>query len=352
MKSYFDIPTQEKSVGVEFNFGDFNEEFSESIEIDMPTKNSNRDDNKDDLPIVKTPCQKQTWRYCTNCNVEAVDEIEHKLVCPVCGMEIVSINDKDPNYTINKYYNTSGNSSVTTKIEGKNSYSYNKSLRSTCSDYKIWNSTKSLNKLNKLSYEAEDDKIPHYINEAVIKQFEEIRKKKTFRGTGQDSVKAALVYYKCQEEGIARKPYKIAALHNILERDLSKADSIVRAFHEDGTIDLYINHDNYESYVEKYMELLGIEITKWKPLIVDVIRRAEQKHIYTKTPKPSTKVMGAIYLLVNSVPALKRKISKEDIIFKCTISKTTLINHYQELLDGQKKLKKIYRKYKIKFPNN
>ena len=41
---------------------------------------------------------------------------------------------------------------------------------------------------------------------------------------------------------------------------------------------------------------------------------------------------------------------KEDIIRKCKISKTTLINHYQELYNGKKKLEEIYKQYKIDFP--
>ena len=98
------------------------------------------------------------------------------------------------------------------------------------------------------------------------------------------------------------------------------------------------------------MEILEIDIVKWKPLVIDIINRAEQKHIYNKTPKPSTKVMGAIYFIINSIPSLKRKITKEDIISKCTISKTTLINHYQELFNNKKKFKKIYKNYNLKLP--
>ena len=113
----------------------------------------------------------------------------------------------------------------------------------------------------------------------------------------------------CQKEGLARQPYKIAALHCILERDLSKADSIVRSFNEAGVINLFINNDSYENYIEKYMEILEIDIVKWKPLVIDIINRAEEKHIYNKTPKPSTKVMGAIYFIINSIPSLKRKIT-------------------------------------------
>jgi len=338
----------------EFNFNEFNEfieELSQKKICSESQKMIHSDDwNDSDDKHNISHYKKQQWRYCTNCDIETTEHLERKLICPNCGVEIINIDDKSTNYSINRYYNTSATSSVTTIIEGKNSYPYNKSLRSVCSSYKVWNSKKSLNKMNKLSYEAKNDKIPPYINEAVIKQFEEIRKRKTFRGAGQESVKAALVYYMCQKEGLARKPYKIALLHGILERDLSKADSIVRSFHEDGVIELFINKDNYESYIEKYMDILKIDIHKWKYFIVDIIKRAEDKHVYMKTPKPSTKCIGAIYLLVNSVSSLKKKITKEDIISKCKISKTTLINHYQELLHNRNKLKKVYKNYNIKFP--
>ena len=150
-------------------FDEFIEEISPGIEKCSKSTEIKRSDNYD---------KKQQWRYCTNCDVETTEHLEHKLVCPNCGVEVLNIDDKSTNYSINKYYNTSTTSSVATIIEGKNSYPYNKSLRSVCSSYKVWNSKKSLNKMNKLSYEAESDKIPPYINEAVLKQFEEIRKRK------------------------------------------------------------------------------------------------------------------------------------------------------------------------------
>ena len=345
-------------INEELNFDDFNDFNVEDVEDDEDINknfdfiNDWSDSDSETKSSEDLDNKKQLWRNCTNCKIEAIEHVENKLICSNCGAEIINIDDKKVNYSIKKYYNTSTNSSVTTIIDGKNSYSYNKSLRSICSNYSTWNSKKSLTKMNNFSYEADNDKIPSYINEAVIKQFENIRKIKTFRGAGQESVKAALVYYMCQKEGLARKPYKIAALHGILERDLSKADSIVRSFNETGVINLFINNDSYENYIEKYMEILEIDIVKWKPLVIDIINRAEEKHIYNKTPKPSTKVMGAIYFIINSIPSLKRKITKEDIISKCTISKTTLINHYQELINNKKKFKKIYKTYNLKLPKN
>ena len=293
-----------------------------------------------------------TTRYCHKCNVEAIEDISPtlKLICPKCGLEFQNINDKSVNFSTSIQYNTSKFNSITTKIEGKNSYAHNKSLRGACSNYNVWNSKKAVKHLNRCSYESETDKIPPYINEVVIAEFEKIRKRKTFRGPVQIGIKAVLAYYICPVENLARKPSEMAKLHGIMERDLSKADSIVREFIEDGVIDLQVNQNSYDSFIERYMALLDID-TKWKQIVIDIIERAEKKHLYVKkNPKLSTKCMGVIYLIINSVPSLKGRISKDDISSKCNISKTTFISQYQLLINNSKKFRKIFKKYNMTFP--
>lgn len=327
-----------------FNFNDFKHFQHELNNCDQSITS---DKNSTELKNEKT-----NWRYCLSCNVEAIEDIiqSRRLICPKCGMEIQNINDDEVNYYTSLHYNTMQLDSVSTKIEGKNSYAHNKSLRGTCSDYNAWNSKKAIKHLNKCSYESETDKIPPCINEIVVKEFEKIRKRKTFRGPVQIGIKAVLAYYICPTENIIRKPSEMAKLHGILERDLSRADSIVREFIEEGVIDIPVNQNNHITFVERYTRLLKID-DRWKSFILDILERAEKKHLYAnKSPKLSTKCVGTIYLVINSIPSLKKRISKDDIVSKCNISKTTFINQYQLLLANKKKLKKVFKKYGIEFP--
>jgi transcription initiation factor TFIIIB Brf1 subunit/transcription initiation factor TFIIB len=293
---------------------------------------------------------KHNWQLCENCNVDAMYQ-DFSLICPKCGAEIQNIDSSSENYSFSK------KSTDITKIDGKNSYTYNKSLRTTCSNYPEWNKTKSVKRLNKFSYESKSEKTPDYINQRVIELFENIRKVKTFRGTGQNRILAAIVYYILQEEGMARQPRAIAELHGISEKDLSKGDSIVRQYLEENVIDISINNDNHRNFVDKYLAILDINPHKYKNIIMDIINRSEYKKIYrTKTPKPSTKCVGAIYLIIRSDPKLKKKITKEIIVLKCSISKSTFISNFHLLVANKSKFKKVYAKYKKKlnltFPSN
>ena len=280
------------------------------------------------------------WQVCENCNINAIHQ-DFLLVCPECGVEIQNIDSTSENYSYCKKSND------ITKIEGKNSYTYNKSLRTTCSNYSEWNKAKSIKKLNKFSYETKSEKTPEYVNKQVIEQFEKIRKIKTFRGTGQNRVLAAISYYVLKEEGLARQPRSIAELHGLSEKDLSKGDSIVRQYIEENVIDLKTNHDSHKLFVDKYLSLLGMNLDKYRDIILEIISRSEEKRIYRqKTPKPSTKCVGAIYLIIKSDDTLN--ISKETIINKCKISKTTFVSNYQLLLSKKKIYRKIYKKYKTK----
>ena len=344
---------------MEFDFKEFNYFKDECIDnLDNNyNKNTEVSKNKNDIFCIQendNNCikKKNLLRYCHSCNIEAVEDIGPiiKLICPKCGVEFQNINDKSVNFNTSIQYNTSKYNSVTTKIEGKDSYAHNKSLRGVCFNYNVWNSKRAVKYLNRCSYESETDKIPPYINEIVIAEFEKIRRRKTFRGPVQVGIKAVLAYYICPLENLARKPSEMAKLHNIKEKDLSKADSIVREFIEEGVIDLQVNLNRYDGFIERYMALLDID-AKWKDIIVDIIERAEKKHLYVKkNPKLSTKCMGAIYLIINSVPTLKSRISKDEISTKCNISKTTFISQYHLLLNNNKKLKKVFKKYNLRFP--
>jgi len=305
---------------------------------------------EDEKSITFKRNAKRNWQLCENCGVDAVYQ-DFSLICPKCGVEIQNIDSSTENYSFSK------KSTDITKIDGKNSYSWNKSLRTTCSNYPEWNRVKSVKKLNNFSYESKSEKTPDYINQRVIELFENIRKVKTFRGTGQNRILAAIVYYILQDEGMARQPRAIAELHGITEKDLSKGDSIVRQYLEEKVIDLAINNDNHENFVDKYLAIMDIDSDKYKGIIMDIIKRGEYKKIYrTKTPKPSTKCVGAIYLVIRSDPKLKAKITKELIVSKCSISKTTFISNFHLLIANKTKFKKVYDKYKkrlnLTFPDN
>ena len=84
----------------------------------------------------------------------------------------------------------------------------------------------------------------------------------------------------------------------------------------------------------------------YKGFVMDIIKIAEKNLIHIlHDSKNNTKCVGAIYLLIERVPELRNRISKEDIDNTCGISKTTFIRYYSIIC-------KFYRKFKKSFKRN
>ena len=165
-----------------------------------------------------------------------------------------------------------------------------------------------------------------------------------FRKDGKKGVISACLYYACYNNGISKTPSEIAQFSNIEEKFHSFGDRILHDLNELGVIEIPIKVAPITDYVTRYMTLLEIPM-KYKKFVLELIARADKKHIHIlHDSKNNTKCVGAIYMLIDRVPDLSKRITKEMIEKDCGISKTTFIRYYNVLCDHYKCLKKIFKR--------
>lgn len=320
------------------------------------------DDSDDDFDLIEETKKKNEeikekqennqWKYCKNCNVESIEDTGQLFICPKCGVEIQNINDMSLNFNIESMYNTSGDSVISTKLEGKNSYRLNRTLQKACANNNRYNNDKkTVKKLNKLYYNSNYTQIPVFTNELTVKDYNDVKQISTLRGKSQNSMLAVLSKNAHQENGNPMTSKEIAKIFNVKLRDLSKASAKLQSYKDLGVLTKDFNNSSYEPYIKKYMNNLDIDM-KWIPFVLDIITKADEKHIYIKkSPKLTTKCVGAIYLLITSIPELKKNITNDDISKKCDISIATFIDNRNVLFEKIKKLKSIYKKHRIELPD-
>ena len=85
----------------------------------------------------------------------------------------------------------------------------------------------------------------------------------------------SLLYYECLKEGIIRKPKELAKWYEISENDLSKGDKILRDLAEQGILDLPINQNYNEDYIESYLKRINLDI-KYSLFLNELLERINE----------------------------------------------------------------------------
>lgn len=298
---------------------------------------------------INTEIIKKNYKLCPECKVQCKIH-DTLIICEKCGMERIWDCHSHNLYsiTIDQNYNTASNSFLSFTIVGANSYCYNRSFLKTCADYSAYrNNNNKKDILNKI-YQYEGNKPPLNIINAAAELFDQIKNKGyVYRGDGKLGVIGACLYYASIMNNLTRTPKEIAQIMGIDERFLSHGDRILQELNELGIITIPTNYKPLDDYLKMYLPTLGIP-EKYKPFIVDVISRAEKKHLHIKNEsRMTTKVVGCIYLLTRRVPEL-RHIKKDTISIECNgISKSTFIRYYMLIVDNYRIMKKPFRKHGI-----
>lgn len=295
---------------------------------------------------------KKDYKLCPACKVQCKIH-DTLIICESCGMErpwdchshnLYSI-------TIDQNYNTASNSFMSFTIVGSNSYCYNRSFLKTCADYSAYrNNTNKKDIINKI-YQYEGNKPPLNIINAAAELFDQIKNKGyVYRGDGKLGVIGACLYYASIMNNLTRTPKEIAQIMGIDERFLSHGDRVLQELNELGVIAIPTNYKPLDDYLKMYMPALGIH-EKYKSFIIDIIARAEKKHLHIKNEsRMTTKCVGCIYLLTRRVPEL-RHIKKDSISSECNnISKSTFLRYYNLIVDNYRIMKKPFRKHGIQQP--
>jgi transcription initiation factor TFIIIB Brf1 subunit/transcription initiation factor TFIIB len=273
------------------------------------------------------------------------------LICQTCGIEQQnSSNMTEEEYSTSALTdcNVNTNGFIAMKMIGKGSYGYQRSMLKTCANYKKYRRINTLKDMKNWNIQSTKHHIPKNVIIEANEMFAKIKEKGyVFRKDGKKGVLSACLYYACYNNNISKTPGEIAQFSVIEEKFHSLGDRILHDLNERGVIEIPVKINPITDYVDRYMTLLSID-NIYRQFVLDLIDRAEAKHIHIlHDSKWNTKSVGCIYMLVDRVPRLKKKISKEIIEKECGISKTTFIRYYNTLCDYYKKFKKVFKKHGI-----
>jgi len=270
------------------------------------------------------------------------------LVCSGCGVEAISNTN-----TVEEEYSTSAVNDCNVhsegflafKVMGRGSYGLHRSMLKTCASYKKYRKSNTLKDMKNWNVHSKKHHIPKNVIREANDMFATIKEAGyVFRKDGKKGVISACLYYACYNNGISKTPSEIAQFSNIEEKFHSFGDRILHDLNELGVIEIPIKVAPITDYVTRYMTLLEIPM-KYKKFVLELIARADKKHIHIlHDSKNNTKCVGAIYMLIDRVPDLSKRITKEMIEKDCGISKTTFIRYYNVLCDHYKCLKKIFKR--------
>ena len=288
------------------------------------------------------------YKNCTECNIQMQPNINNTLTCPECGFiktVIIENLEYEPSMA---GYNTNENYHIPIKCIGKNSFQYQKYLRNNTSQYSIIQETSIKRILEKLNYKSDNFIIPKNIIQNVLNQYKKIREtSKIHRGEILKGILGSLLYYECLKEGIIRKPKELAKWYDISENDLSKGDKILRDLAENGVIDLPINKEYNDEYIESYLKRMDLDI-KYSLFLNELLDIINENKVGNPNARLSTKISALIFLLIISK---KYSITTEAISEEFDISISTFKTFYMEIYKNKHLINHILQKYNIELPN-
>jgi transcription initiation factor TFIIIB Brf1 subunit/transcription initiation factor TFIIB len=168
-------------------------------------------------------------------------------------------------------------------------------------------------------------------------------KKFVKRGDIKDEVLGKLIKYECDRAGIARMDKEIAEFMRLPSAGLSRGESILRQLHNQGKIELPINIDPTEGFIERYLESLDINKPHYKDFIAELIQVANTIGVGLRSIANS-KVVGAIWVLVQKE---KLPITLNELDKKCNIRRNTFLKFSTAITDKIHKFVDVFEKYNI-----
>jgi hypothetical protein len=153
------------------------------------------------------------------------------------------------------------------------------------------------------------DKIPENVLSKVAEIYNTIQqfpvaddgneKKFVRRGPIKDEILAELIDKICESEGIARQPQEIAQFMKLRSHGYARGAKIVSKLIVDGRLVLPRPVDDETRFAECYLEKMKMESPIYLGFVRDIVIVSEKLKLCMSS-QPSSKVAGALYLLVVS----------------------------------------------------
>ena len=235
--------------------------------------------------------ENNSYNYCSDCSVD-MELTMFGFECPECGMR---------RQVTGNYKDCCDDSIGTIRVSnGRNLYynltpNYSKTQRKQILDQLYEN-----NRLYK------GEKFPNDLLIKVANEYNEIQKiifdennKKKFvkRGDIKDEILGALIKYECMKEHIPRKNKAICEFMRLSSSGISRGESILRNLYLDGKVDILVNLEPNNDYVDVYMKRLKITNLNYINFVKDLVDECIRRKIGINSMLTS-KIAGCIWILI------------------------------------------------------
>ena len=242
------------------------------------------------------------YNYCPNCKI-VMELSSSEYQCRACGLTKANEFDmcKDHHETITSSIRitTGSNKGRFYNINGD----YTKTQRKMVLDQLMQLATHypgpafPLNILNAVANQY--NHIQRLITEDDLDENGNVRGQKKFvrRGNIKDEVLAGLIYFECIREKLVRKKKDIAAFMKLTTNGFARGEDILRTLEAEGKLDIPVDDEPIEGFVDRYMCALDIENPTYSQFVIDLVQRSEDKNIGMNS-QISSKIVGAIWILI------------------------------------------------------
>ena len=255
--------------------------------------------------------------------------------CIACGMQSDRLSADQGVGVASLYnHNTSGNSSVSLWFTGAHSYSNQRHLLSSISNYPKAQRNLVKKQFAKQLYQTHGIKIAPSIVDSSIDYFIKFVQPRITRADVRTGTFAAILYYEHKRADLGLTISEICTAMGIDRKIWSKGDSRLRELEAQGVLKLPDCDKSIDAYMNIYLARLGIpNHTVYREFASNLIDLTENKKLgkIAKSCLLRSRCVGCIYLLTLVRPEL-RKINKEQISKHCVISDATFTRFSNEIL--------------------
>jgi hypothetical protein len=310
------------------------------------SSNTVSDTDFDNFAAIKPQVTNVAIDMCPECNIPMVLS-GSDYNCPKCGII-------EQNVGANTTYEASGNSSVRVTIGNRRGKYYN-----VTSDYSEVQKKLILDQLIHNNNAYVGFKFSRDILQKAAVGYNSVQKsfidetqadgtvtKKKFvrRGNIKDEVLAAFIYYECIRAGVTRKKKDIATMMKLPANGFSNGESILRALHLEGKVNIPIDDEPYEDYLDRYLETLNITNDNYRNFILAMVDYSEKKRIGMSS-QISSKIVAVLWIVITNCDL---KIDIEALEKAADgIKKSTFMKFHKIILGNLRLFAHLFTKYSV-----
>lgn len=124
------------------------------------------------------------------------------------------------------------------------------------------------------------------------------QKKFVRRGNIKDEVLAGLIYFEGIREKIVWKKKDIAMFMGLVTGGFARGEDILRTFEAEGKIDIPVDEEPIEGFVDRYLEALNLDNVNYGKFITEIVEESEKRKIGMNS-QLSSKIVGALWIIIN-----------------------------------------------------